>query len=89
VKLLKHKDNLTWREAILNVLLDHEQTEVTLSQIYSEISHYRELTPNDLQFTYGQRNYTHKIRRILTDMIRNNEVIRTKKGTYVLNNRLK
>jgi len=76
--------NLEWWKIIGNVLKDHYPKTVDLQTIYLDVRQYRTLVDNDLKMTYGQLNYQHTVRRILTSLVEEGSVERVKRAAYRL-----
>lgn len=76
--------NLKWWKAIVNVLKAHYPETVDLQTIYLEVRQHRTLVDNDLKMTYGQLNYQHTVRSILTGLVKEGSVERVKRATYRL-----
>lgn len=76
--------NLEWWKAIVNVLKAHYPETVDLQTIYLEVRQHRTLVDNDLKMTFGQLNYQHTVRSILTCLVKECSVERVKRATYRL-----
>ena len=76
--------NLEWWKAIINVLNAYYPEAIDLQTIYLEVLQHRILGNNDLKVTYGRPKYQHTVRRILTDLVREDSVERVKRATYRL-----
>ena len=80
--------HVQWLQAIVEVLMDHKGGEVGLQTIYFEIRRYRTLTDNDLRITYGQENYKHMIRSLLTrkdwGLVAEDRAVKVRRGVYAL-----
>ena len=76
--------DLEWWKAIVNVLKAHYSETVDLQTIYLEVRQHRTLVDNNLKMTYGQLNYQHTVRSILTVLVKEGSVERVKRATYRL-----
>ena len=68
---------------IRQVLMSHDEA-IWWKQICEEII-FRGLlniTPQQKAITYGQPNFHHSVRRILSELVKNGEVIRVSRGIY-------
>lgn len=68
-------------EAIRQVLREAHEP-LPLRKIYEEIDRKISIAPEQREITYGRENWKHSVRRILTELVRNGEVIRTSRATY-------
>ncbi|KQC06798.1 MAG: hypothetical protein APR62_07490 [Smithella sp. SDB] len=75
---------MTWNEAILEVLQQHEDEPVKLQKIYCELSNHPLVTDQHRKsWKPGlQPRYQCWIRRCLTNLIREGKVKRTQTATY-------
>lgn len=76
--------NFEWWKAIVNVLKAHHPETADLQTIYLEVRQHRTPVDNDLKMTYGQLNYQHTVRSILTGLVKEGSVERVKRATYRL-----
>ncbi len=69
--------------AVRTVLREHDSA-LWWKDICCEIKHSGlvSITAEQEEVTYGQPNFYHSVRRILTELIRRGEVIRVKRGMY-------
>ena len=69
--------------AIRRALEDHADA-VSWKQICDEIKDKGlvDISPEQEEITYGQPNFHHSVRRILSELIKRGEVIRPSKGMY-------
>ena len=75
--------HLYWRDAVIEVLSGH-RNDMKLKDIYREVRRYRELTNNDEKETFGQVNYYHKVRSILSVLVKEGTIERTDRAAYKL-----
>ena len=69
-------------DAIRQVLRGHD-TALSWQEIGLEIRGLVHISPEQEEITYGQPNFYHSVRRILTELLRNGEVTRVARGMYM------
>lgn len=72
-------------DAIRHVLRDHD-TALSWEEICLEIrgKGLVYIAPQQEEITYGQPNFYHSVRRILTELLRRGEVTRVDRGMYLI-----
>ena len=70
-------------DAIRRVLKSHDNA-ISWKQICDEIRSKGlvDITPQQEEITYGQPNFYHSVRRILSELVKKREVNRISKGMY-------
>jgi hypothetical protein len=70
-------------DAIRQVSRDHD-TALSWKEICLEIrgKGLVQITPEQEEITYGQPNFHHSVRRLLTELVRRGEIIRLYRGMY-------
>ena len=70
-------------DAIRKVLINHNDA-VWWKQVCDEIKYQGMLniTPEQEEITFGQPNFHHSVRRILSELVKNGEVDRVSRGIY-------
>lgn len=77
--------DLTWEEAILNVLRNHYPNAVTLQTIYSEVKQFKKLTEYHFEITkYSELRYHHHVRAYIENLVKKGKIERIVRGMYVL-----
>lgn len=66
-RLLESHDNAVWWKQICDEIKDKGLVD---------------LIPQQEDITYGQPNYHHSVRRILSELVKRGEVVRVSKGMY-------
>lgn len=69
-------------DTIRQVLGEAFPSDVSLKEIYAKVRYRLDITPEQEEITYGQPNYQHSVRRILTELVRSGQVARTGRGMY-------
>lgn len=69
--------------AIRQILKSHDEA-VWWKQICDEIKDkgLLDITPQQEEITYGQPNFHHSVRRILSELVKRGEIIRVSRGMY-------
>lgn len=63
-------------------ILEHRGTTMWLKEIYDEVENRIHLTPEQKEITYEQPNFQHSVRRVLSELVKREEVIRVGRGKY-------
>lgn len=69
-------------ETIRGLLKEAQGKPLSLMEIYEGVHHRLDITSEQEEVTYGQPNWHHSVRRILTELVREGEVIRVDTGVY-------
>ena len=83
---MKTKDGIeiTWEDAILNVMYGMGGNNIKLSNIYMKIEELLDLDENNLKITYHRHNFEHSVRSILNTLRSKGKVERVRLGSYSL-----
>ena len=69
-------------DAIRKVLRGYD-TAISWQEICLEIRGIVHISPEQEEITYGQPNFYHSVRRILSELVRRDKVTRTSRGMYM------